>query len=177
MLGSFPSRASLALGRYYGNERNHFWTLLGACLGEAFPEDYAGRLALLARRRVAVWDAAASCSREGSLDADIREASPNPVAAFLAERTSIRGLAFNGAAAASLFADAWAPELRGLPLGESRDWVLDAATGRTLKVARLPSTSPVPSSRFRAAGDKVGPWKDFLDGVLGTSSVSPDKPR
>lgn len=176
VLGSFPSVESLARGQYYGHPRNHFWIVLGACFGEDEPPDYEGRLALLARWRLAIWDVASSCRRRGSLDAAIRAADPNDVPAFMAARPSIRGLAFNGAAALALFARAWAPELAALSLGETRAWSPAWSSGRPLVVARLPSTSPVPTTRFRTAEDKVEVWSRCLGAMLAGSEVAAKLP-
>jgi hypoxanthine-DNA glycosylase len=75
VLGSFPGAASLAARQYYAHPRNHFWPLMAAIWGvplDAWP--YAQRLHELQRRGVALWDVYASCRREGSLDAAIRDA-------------------------------------------------------------------------------------------------------
>jgi TDG/mug DNA glycosylase family protein len=171
ILGSFPSEKSLERGEYYGNERNHFWPLLGSILGFAPTEPYAERLARLERAGIALWDVIASCEREGSLDQDIREELPNPLSEYVGSRPSIARLALNGGKAAASFVAHVAPYLRRgtgsrsalrLAIGETESWSPDFALGRAILVARLPSSSPVPSGRFRGAEDKLPAWSAFL---------------
>src|SRR5688500_1804559 len=77
-LGSFPGEASLAVKQYYAHPRNQFWPLLSAVLGEKLVElPYIERPARLQAHGIGLWDAIAACKREGSLDASIRNASPN----------------------------------------------------------------------------------------------------
>src|SRR5207249_4908149 len=86
ILGSMPGLASLKKRQYYGHKQNQFWRLLGEVLGEKLPElDYDGRLEVLKRRGVALWDVLAECEREGSLDSDIHEEEPNAIAKLLRE--------------------------------------------------------------------------------------------
>lgn len=174
ILGSFPSAASLSLGRYYGNERNHFWSLLGAALaaGEGpgspgFPEDYEGRMERLVEEGIALWDVIASCEREGSLDADIRGEEPNPLLDFIASRPAIVRVALNGGKAAESFRRHAAPELPtvALPIGRPREWKPPSLGGRAILVCRLPSSSPIPTRDCRDAADKAGTWKAFLSGT------------
>lgn len=170
ILGSFPSRQSLERRAYYANPRNHFWLVLGAILGEIFPDDYAERIQTLRKRRILVWDVAAACERPGSLDADIRAAIPNPIPDLLAAQPSVDRIALNGSAAAALFIRFFAPELKALAIGTPREWSprTDSTCGRILagrifRVARLPSTSPIPTRDYRTAGDKNAIWRDFLE--------------
>jgi TDG/mug DNA glycosylase family protein len=171
VLGSFPSVRSLEKGEYYGHERNHFWEILGLVFGAAPPADYAGRLAFLAGRGIAVWDAIASCEREGSLDKDIRAELPNPVRDLVASRPAMSRIALNGSKSAQSFLRLIAPELGRMipPIGEALEWrprglAPGEGDGRLVLVARLPSTSPVPSRDYRSAADKAGVWREFLLG-------------
>jgi len=163
VLGSFPSVASFEKGEYYGNVRNHFWTIAAALLGAGLPPDYAGRVGMLARAGIAVWDVIASCEREGSLDQAIRDEEANDIAGFLAARSSIVRVALNGGKAADSFCKKIAPELpASLRIGEAVEWRPSALPDRSLLVARLPSTSPVPTRGYRGAGDKLAAWRAFL---------------
>jgi len=153
---------------------------MGAALGIEFPEEYERRLRLLAEARIAVWDLVASCERKGSLDVDIRDAILNPIREFIIERPQLERIALNGGRAAALFSSL-APEIRpkAFPLGQIVDWRLDRPVepdskaiaeafspsgkiGRTVFVARLPSTSPVPTAAFRKASDKIALWSAFV---------------
>ncbi|HRY72388.1 MAG TPA: DNA-deoxyinosine glycosylase [Spirochaetia bacterium] len=163
VLGSFPSAASLALGEYYGFGRNHFWPLLALAFGEAEPGSWAGKLALLQRRNVALWDVIAACDREGSLDEAIRNEEANDVLGLLSARTGIARVALNGGKAAASFRKLLAPELpAGLAIGETVVWRPPALAPRAFSVCRLPSTSPIPTRDFRGPADKAGLWRTFL---------------
>jgi len=83
ILGSFPGVASLAATQYYAHPRNQFWRLVGAAIGEDLHAlAYDDRLARLVAHGIGLWDVLAACEREGSLDAAIRNASPNDFAVF-----------------------------------------------------------------------------------------------
>jgi hypoxanthine-DNA glycosylase len=125
ILGSMPGVASLKKQQYYAHKQNQFWRLLGETLGDDLAEmDYPARLAALKKRGVALWDVLASCTREGSLDADISDEEPNRVAELLRE-TGIKTVFLNGGKAEAAF-KAFIAE--GLPGG--------------VAVHRLPSSSP-----------------------------------
>lgn len=47
ILGSMPSQLSLEKQQYYGNPRNHFWSIIGTILQVEVPEDYSKRVELL----------------------------------------------------------------------------------------------------------------------------------
>lgn len=102
VLGSLPGDVSLAQQRYYAHPTNQFWRLLGAALGEQLqPLPYDDRLAVLARCRVGLWDVIGSASRNGSLDAAIRDAQHNALRHVLGDFPDLRAIAFNGATSAA----------------------------------------------------------------------------
>lgn len=148
VLGSFPGVASLAAGRYYAHPRNQFWPLLSALWGvDLTAIDYQPRLAELRRRGLGLWDVYASCEREGSLDAAIREATLNDLAALKRSAPGLEAVAHNG--------------------GESaRHAKHPASLGLT--VHRLPSTSPANASwSFER---KLAAWRAVFEqyGLAGT---------
>jgi hypoxanthine-DNA glycosylase len=96
ILGSLPGEASLRKAQYYGNERNQFWRLMGEVLGHELPGPYEARLAALKGAGVGLWDVVRSAVRPGSLDAQIREHQPNPLADFVATLPRLKAVAFNG---------------------------------------------------------------------------------
>lgn len=97
ILGSFPSAASRRAGFYYGHPRNRFWRVLEAVTGETVPEDTEGRREFLLAHGIALWDSIGSCEIEGSSDASIKNAVPNPIAELIAE-TRIERVFCNGKA-------------------------------------------------------------------------------
>ena len=97
ILGSFPGEASLAATQYYAHPRNQFWRLLGAVIGEPLPElDYPTRLEVVLKHGIGVWDVLAACTREGSLDVAIRNATPNDFASFREYAPNLKKVCFNG---------------------------------------------------------------------------------
>lgn len=124
ILGTAPSAASLRAGFYYAHPRNAFWRILADVYGCAVPHTPDQKTALLLENRLALWDVARSCEREGSLDSAIRRVEPNDFAGFFRRYAGIERVLFNGSAARRLF-------LR---------WCSGALAGRAS--AQLPSTSP-----------------------------------
>ena len=101
VLGSFPGVASLAAQQYYGHPRNHFWPLLGAIWKiDLVAMAYRQRLAEVRRRGLAIWDAYASCCREGSLDAAIEAAALNDFASLLRSAPGLKLALHNGSESA-----------------------------------------------------------------------------
>lgn len=144
ILGSFPSEASLAAGQYYAHPRNLFWRILGEILGQPLPEmDYAAKQAAVKAAGLAIWDVYARCERVGSLDAAIRNATPNDFAQLekfaLVGRHMLRRVCFNGRTAGR-----FAPRL--------------AALG--FETLILPSTSPANASLSYA--EKLAAWRAAL---------------
>ena len=103
ILGSLPGEASLAVQQYYGNPRNAFWRLMEGVLDAPLvPLTYEDRLAALRVRGVGLWDVIGEAERPGSLDAAIRDPAANDLAALIDTLPALRGVAFNGGAAAKL---------------------------------------------------------------------------
>jgi hypoxanthine-DNA glycosylase len=140
ILGSFPSMASLAAQQYYAHRQNQFWRILGAVLGQPFQDfDYAARIPMVQAAGIAIWDVFASCSREGSLDAAIRDATANDLAGLQNFAPGLRRICFNGRTAARRLR-----EVEGL--------------GFEPRV--LPSTSPAHAGMTFA--DKLERWRAAL---------------
>ena len=100
ILGSFPSTASLAAGQYYAHRQNQFWRILGEVLGLPFADmGYAAKQEAVKGAAIAIWDIYASCEREGSLDAAIRQAVPNDFAQLKKLAPALRRICFNGGTA------------------------------------------------------------------------------
>jgi hypoxanthine-DNA glycosylase len=147
ILGSMPGQASLRAGQYYAHERNAFWRIMGDLIGAGPELPYAQRLERLTAAGIALWDVIAACERAGSLDADIvgHSVAPNDFAAFFAVHRNIAWVFFNGAAAETAFCR----------------HVLLLLPGSSLRLARLPSTSPAHAALGYA--DKLAAWSAILD--------------
>lgn len=148
VLGSMPGVASLQAQQYYGHPRNFFWPIMYSLFGggRVPDEDYHRRLEFALSHRIALWDSIAACSREGSLDADIRDAVPSDIPGLLRQYPRVTAIACNGGKS---FAELTkhhgsAPELSRRP------------------VLKLPSTSPVPTARYRGLQDRLEAWKSIL---------------
>jgi hypoxanthine-DNA glycosylase len=140
ILGSFPGEASLTATQYYAHPRNQFWRLVGAVIDEPLPElDYPTRLERVLKHGIGVWDVLAACTREGSLDAAIRNATPNDFASFREYAPSLKKVCFNGKTAGR-----FAP-------------VIAAAGYETLV---LPSSSP--ANAMLSFDQKLRLWREIL---------------
>ncbi len=148
ILGTVPSRASLAAGQFYGHPQNAFWKIMGELFDAGREVPYAERQRRLKRQRVAVWDVLRECEREGSLDSAIVAASevPNDFVTFFARHRQIRAVFFNGTKAEQTFRRKILPELN------------DRLDG--IHLERLPSTSPANASyRYE---QKLARWRRIL---------------
>lgn len=148
ILGSMPSRESLAQRRYYAHPQNAFWPILAEVLGiEA--TDYGTRAARVQERGIAIWDVLGECTRPGSLDSaiDERSAVVNDFPSFFRRHPGLRRIFFNGAKAESLFVRRVLPGLDGVAAGLPRQ--------------RLPSTSPAHAGMRPA--EKREAWRVILE--------------
>ena len=104
ILGSLPGDISLAEGRYYANPRNRFWHLVGEVIERPDLPDisYEGRLELLLRHGVGLWDAVASATREGSLDSSIKAVEAAPLGELLSTLPHLHAVVFNGKTSARI---------------------------------------------------------------------------
>ena len=142
VLGSLPGEESLARQRYYANPRNHFWRLMSAVTGaELVPLDYGARLQALLDARVGLWDSVGTASRDGSLDAAIRDHIPNALADLARSLPELKAVGFNGGTSARI-------GMKGLA----------GATEAALIV--LPSSSPAYTLAFEK---KLEAWLQLRD--------------
>ncbi len=129
ILGSMPGEESLQRGEYYAHPRNSFWRIMGQLFGFAPDLPYPQRLEQLLKNRIALWDVLSACTRDGSLDADIKSPEPNDLLSFLREHPQIGAIYCNGQTAYKFL-------VRNLPQG--KDFLLP--------ITVLPSTSPAHAS-------------------------------
>lgn len=146
VLGSMPGVASLSAAQYYAHPRNAFWTIMGEFFGAGPALPYPARLERLLDARIALWDVIASCRRPGSLDSAIAPESvvANDLPGLIAACPALEYIFFNGSTAADAFRRHFGARLA------------TAGDRPTLKLQRLPSTSPAHAGRNLA--DKLAAW-------------------
>lgn len=142
VLGTCPSAASLAAGRYYAHPRNAFWPIMEHLFAGGASLPYDERVLLLVNNGIALWDVLHSAVRTTSLDADIvRESEvPNDIGGLIARHPGIRTVFFNGITAARLY----------------RRHVASRVIDRDMRYVTLPSTSPAHASR--TFEEKLAAW-------------------
>ncbi|MBQ2990675.1 MAG: DNA-deoxyinosine glycosylase [Clostridia bacterium] len=136
IVGSMPGVKSLEAQQYYAHPRNAFWPILFDVFGRERTQDYEEKKALIRENGLALWDAAALCEREGSLDSDMRDIVYSDFDSLYARCPQIHTVLCNGTAAHTLF----------LKSG--------AAGGR--RVLRMPSTSPAYTMAY---AKKLEAWR------------------
>lgn len=145
VLGSLPGEVSLARAEYYAHPLNQFWPLVGAVLGTDLRAlSYPARLEALLARGIGLWDVVGEARRQGSLDGNIRDHSPNDLVGLVSRLPALRAIAFNGGTSARI----GRRQLAGL--AEPPDFVA------------LPSSSPAYTRPFE---EKKAEWlrlRDYL---------------
>ncbi len=143
ILGSMPGVESLRQGFYYAHPRNAFWRILSAIFQAEVPDTVDVKKELLYKNKIALWDTAQSCVRQGSLDSDIRHAVANDFSKLYVLCPNIEKILFNGATAETLYR-----RLVGEP----------PCIG-----VRMPSTSPAFTMPFE---QKCALWRKNLEVLL-----------
>jgi hypoxanthine-DNA glycosylase len=91
--------------QYYAHPHNAFWKLIGTIFDADGSLPYEGKVRILTRNRIALWDVLAAATRPGSLDASIVHASAkaNDFEQFFRAHPRIRRVYFNGRKAEELY--------------------------------------------------------------------------
>jgi len=150
ILGSMPSRKSLAEQQYYAHPRNAFWPIMGELFGAGPALPYEQRLHRLCGSGIALWDVAHQCVRSGSLDSNIRDVVPNDFICFLSSYPNIRHIFFNGRKAEETYRRLVIPTL--------------SATHQGLPQTCLPSTSPAHAAR--SFTQKLAAWQAIKEVLI-----------
>jgi hypoxanthine-DNA glycosylase len=121
ILGTMPGEDSLRKQEYYGHSRNLFWQLVENITNEKIPQDYKGKTKLLLQNKIAVWDVCMTCFRNGSLDSNIANETPNELISFISDHPTIKAIGFNGQKASKLFRKHFdkIPGIKMIPLPSS----------------------------------------------------------
>lgn len=96
VLGTMPGKESLRLQQYYANRGNRFWKIIAKAAEKPLPTVYSDRLELLNQLHIALWDVYGSAEREGSLDSNIKNGTPNDIRSLVESNPSIKKILFNG---------------------------------------------------------------------------------
>ncbi|MGR9106697.1 MAG: DNA-deoxyinosine glycosylase [Gammaproteobacteria bacterium] len=149
ILGSMPGRASLEAREYYAHPQNAFWPIIETLFKVSSPLNYRGRISLLARHRIALWDVLGTCVRNGSLDSSIKPASivTNNFEELFQAAPNIQAVFFNGSTAQREYTKRVVPDLPDQYAG--------------LPSYRLPSTSPAMAAMTRK--QKLGHWQRVVE--------------
>jgi len=103
ILGSMPGVESLRRQQYYAYPHNCFWKIMGELFSFDYHISYDERMDNLLQNRIALWDTVQCCVRPGSMDSDIKHASPNDFEKLFKDCPNIKKVFFNGQAAHKLF--------------------------------------------------------------------------
>ena len=105
ILGSMPGVKSLEEQQYYAHPQNRFWKVMASICNEPKLYEFAYDLKLktLLKNNIALWDTIKSCKREGSLDSDIQNETPNDIKGLLKNYPNIKTICLNGNKSYSAF--------------------------------------------------------------------------
>lgn len=103
ILGSLPGERSLEMQEYYAHPNNRFWKLIAEITNKELPTNYAEKKELLLKNKIGVWDVVREAKRQGSLDTNIIDESPNDLESFIANHKNLKTIVFNGSKAQKLF--------------------------------------------------------------------------
>ena len=142
VVGSMPGKQSLNKRQYYGNPRNHFWSIMGQLFETEVPEDYDQKIEWLLSKKIGLWDSIQSCERQGSLDATIKNETPNDFESLFNQFPQIQLVLFNGGKSFDVF-----KKHVGLSLLHGRAY------------EKMPSTSPIPGKNIKSFDEKVDAWR------------------
>lgn len=96
ILGSVPGIKSLEMQQYYAHPQNKFWRILFELFNEDYTTDYAEKIDLLKKNKIAVWDVIDSCERKGSLDTKIKNENHHNILQLLDDFPLIKVIFCNG---------------------------------------------------------------------------------
>lgn len=105
ILGSMPGVKSLEEQQYYAHPQNRFWKVMGAICNEPnlHQLDYQQKLKILLQNNIALWDTIKFCKRDGSLDSDIQNETPNDIYGLLKKFPKLKTICLNGNKSYSTF--------------------------------------------------------------------------
>lgn len=102
ILGTFPSLDSFKYNFYYAHKRNQFWKILEILYHDSI-QTQRDKIALLQKRKLALWDIVASCERVNSSDANLKKTILHDIPTLLKKYPSIQKICFTGQKASALY--------------------------------------------------------------------------
>lgn len=145
ILGSVPSVKSLDKQEYYGNPRNHFWSILAELFQREAFQHYDEKVKFIIEHHLALWDSVQACERVGSLDMNIQTELPNDILKFLKAYPTIKLIVCNGTKSYQVLKKYFGEELIN-----------------QVKVIKVPSSSPIPGKYNKNFSEKVVAWRELL---------------
>ncbi len=104
IIGSMPGIASLEANEYYAHPRNLFWKYVFEAFNTEYHKpSYDEKISLLTAHHIGLWDVVKNCSRNGSLDTNIKKVVPNNFYFLTNNYPNILKFLFNGKKAFELF--------------------------------------------------------------------------
>ena len=104
ILGTCPGEESIKTGEYYADPRNSFRKIIADIFNKGVPfKTYVDFEQCLKNNKIAIWDVYETCERKGSLDKNIKSASPNDLKDYIKNYPTIRKIVFNGKNAKKAF--------------------------------------------------------------------------
>ena len=148
ILGSMPGVKSLKEQQYYAHPQNRFWKVMASICNEPklHELDYNLKLKTLLKNNIALWDTIKSCKRDGSLDSDIQNETPNGIRKLLKKYPNIKTICLNGNKSYSAFKK-YFPDLL-----------------EKYNCHKMPSTSP---ANARYSTDKLIEEWELIDSFMG----------
>lgn len=141
ILGSMPGVKSLDEQQYYAHPQNRFWKLMSMfCHTDNLTElSYKNKLQILLKNKIALWDVIQSCSRDGSLDSNIKNEITNDIESLLKQFPNVKVICLNGNKAYFAFKKYF------------------SEISKRYKCYKLPSTSPA-NARYKTE-DLYNEWQ------------------
>lgn len=104
ILGTMPGKESLESEEYYASPNNSFWKIVKQLFNSNMEfKDYEEKIPCLKKHHIALWDTLHTCTRESSLDSDIKEEEYNNIDGLLARYPKIKKIVFNGKKATNYY--------------------------------------------------------------------------
>ena len=103
ILGTKPGNLELRKQEYYANNGNAFWRIIYELTEEVFSKNYAERIDVLLRNKIAIWDIIQFGERVRPGAQNVKNEVPNPINEIIEMYPSVKQIIFNGQKAHDLY--------------------------------------------------------------------------